>query len=442
VARVNLSWKKKLVEEQLGQVEPEREKLEGYARSKTIPLWRNWYIGSLLLAVGISFIGVGLVAPLRTLYARAQGASGGEVGMMAAAYLLSASLFLLPFGWLSDRYNRVVLIILGLVGHVIVTLGYLVATSGEWFIALRFLEGITAAAVLPAARAILADLVPEGRNGEAFGLMSAVMMFGLLAGPPVGTFLAEGVGYTAAYVLSGLIYVPGIVLVFFAFKNYRPAQRAATGVEPLHIETRHRLLSRPVVIGCLVRGALSLGPGLAIAIWSLYMADLGYDLIAIGWTYTIYSIPMVLVAPGAGRLSDRYGRLKLMFGGGIVVCVTWTLYGWVTSFWVIMALGVIEGSFDAIARSANDGYLADNTPPEMRGRAQGLFNAVTEGGSLIGALGAGFLYEIDRRAPFVILSSFEMGLMLLALALVLIGKARRKAPGQAEQTFITQMDAD
>lgn len=431
MVEVNLNRKHALVEEEFGQIEPAQSRLEDQAHIKNIPLWRNWYIGSLLVAVGISFIGVGLVAPLRTLYARAEGASGGEVGLMAAAYLLSASLFLLPFGWLSDRYNRVAIIILGLVGHGLVTLGYLVATSGEWFIALRFVEGVTAAAVLPAARAILADLVPEGRNGEAFGLMSAVMMFGLLAGPPVGSFLAEGVGYTAAYALSGLIFIPAIVLVFFAFKNYRPGQPATSGIEPLALTPRQRLLSGPIIIGCLVRGALSLGPGLAIAIWSLYMADLGFDLVAIGWTYTIYSIPMVLVAPGAGRLSDRYGRLKLMFGGGIVVCITWLFYGWVTSFWVIMALGVVEGSFDAIARSANDGYLADHTPPEMRGRAQGLFNTVTEGGSLVGALGAGFLYEVDRRAPFVILSSLEMGLVLLALALTLFGRVRRSASRQA-----------
>ncbi len=384
--------------------------------TKNKSLWRNWYIGSLLLAVGISFVGVGLVAPLRTLYARAEGASGGEAGLMAAAYLLSASLFLIPFGWLSDRMNRITLIVVGLLAHSLVTLAYLLASNGAMFISIRFLEGIAAAAVLPAARALLADMVPAGRNGEAFGLMSAVMTFGILAGPPIGTFLGEGLGYQAAYWLAALLFLPASLLVFLAFRNYHPPRREPPPLNPTELPVRHRLLTGPILVGCLVRGALSLGPGLAIAIWSLYMADLGYNLIAIGWTYTVYAVPAVLVGPGAGRISDRYGRLRMMFGAGLVVCLVWLIYGWgITLFWALMALGVVEGSFDAIARSANDGYLADYTPPEIRGRAQGLFNTVTEVGNLIGALGAGFLYELDHKAPFIMVGGLEMGLMLLAL---------------------------
>ncbi len=425
--KVKLDSKSILVEEKVGVIAPAI--IKPRSKTKPVALWRSWYIGSLLLAVAISFVGVGLVAPLRTLYARAEGANGSQVGLMAAAYLFSASVFLLPFGWLSDRYSRVGIILGGLAAHGIITLGYLVATSGELFIGLRFLEGVSAAAVLPAARAMLADLVPEGRNGEAFGLMSAVMMFGLFAGPPIGTFLAEGFGFTAAYWLAALMFIPAVGLVFFAFKNYRPARRAVSDVavevaldRPIGRQT---LATNPILVGCLVRGALSLGPGLAISIWSLWMADLGYGLVAIGWTYTIYAIPMVLVAPSAGRLSDRYGRLRMMFGGGLLVCAVWLFYGWVTSFWVIMLLGVLEGSFDAIARSANDGYLADHTPPELRGRAQGLFNTVTEAGSLVGALGAGILYEVSPRLPFIILSGLEMALMLVAVAVALASRGRR-----------------
>ncbi|HEX2915137.1 MAG TPA: MFS transporter [Chloroflexia bacterium] len=415
--------------------------LEAKAVIRPVGLWRNWYIGSLLMAIAISFLGFGLVSPLRTLYARTEGASGGEVGLMAAAYLFSAFIFLFPFGWLADRYSRVGLIVGGLIAHGIITLSYMWATSGEFFITLRFVEGISSAAVLPAARALLADLVPEGRNGEAFGLMSAGMTFGMLGGPPAGTFLADGFGYTLAYILAAAIFVPAILMVLFAFRNYHPqhhsqhhaASTVATGSNRQSLP--EKLWTTPVIVGVLHRIALGLGPGLAISIWSIYMADLGFGLTLIGWTYSVYAIPVLLVAPGAGRLSDRYGRLGMMFAGGLLVSLVWISYGFMSTFALFMVMGVVEGSLDAVSRSANDGYLADHTPPRLRGRAQAYFNAATQFGSLVGALLAGFLYEINKPLPFIVLGGFELALMVLALAISVVSSRRPATMAVPERQF-------
>jgi MFS family permease len=101
-------------------------------------------------------------------------------------------------------------------------------------------------------------------------------------------------------------------------------------------------------------------------------------LVLIGWTWSVYAVPVLPVAPSAGRLSDRYGRLGMMFVGGILVAFIWMSYGFITAFVVFLIVGTLEGSIDAVARSANDGYLADHSPTERRGQAQGLFNAATQ----------------------------------------------------------------
>ncbi len=81
---------------------------------------------------------------------------------------------------------------------------------------------------------------------------------------------------------------------------------------------------------------------------------------------------------------------------------------------------------DAVARSANDGYLADHTPPNSHGRAQGLFNAVTQFGSLAGAMLAGFLYEAGKNVPFVVLSGMQLTLVLVATVwLVALGRKKK-----------------
>lgn len=428
---MNLKYKRNLVEESATGAPPGIED-ENY-RAKRKSLWSNKHIASLIVAVGISYLGFGLVSPLRTLYARSEGASGGEVGLMGAAFLFSGFVFLFPFGWLSDRVNRVNLITGGLFAHLIITLLYSFTTNGEQFIALRFVEGISAAAVMPAARAMLADLVPRGRNGEGFGLMGAAVTFGLLGGPPIGTFLAEAFGYTAAYWLAAGMFVPAIALILYAFRDFQPtylkppigpASQALLNPENAANITltpeSESLWTVPLVMGCLFRLALGLGPGLAISVWSIYMADLGFSLVLIGWTYTVYAIPMLLVGPSAGRFSDRYGRLLMMFGGGLLLGLMWVAYGLVSTFIMFVILGIVEGSLDAVARSANDGYLADHSPANKRGKAQALFNAATQFGSLVGAVSGGFLYEIDKTFPFIFLGFFQFFLTLGCMVVLML----------------------
>ncbi|MBN9387080.1 MAG: MFS transporter [Chloroflexi bacterium] len=431
---MKLNYRQNLVEDNI-QLPPPGIENENF-RAKRKSLWSDKYIGSLIIAVGISYLGFGLVSPLRTLYARSEGASGGEVGLMGAAFLFSGFVFLFPFGWLSDRVNRVNLIIGGLFAHLIITLLYSLTTSGELFIALRFAEGISAAAVMPAARATLADLIPKGRNGEAFGLMGAAITFGMLGGPPVGTFLAEAFGYTLAYWLAAGMFLPSIALVYYAFRNYhqaslRPADLANRQVKPegdlsVTPADAETLWTVPVVMGSLFRIALGIGPGLAITVWSIYMADLGFSLVLIGWTYTVYAVPMLLVSPSAGRFSDRYGRLPMMFMGGLFLGVVWVLYGILTTFIAFIILGIIEGSLDAIGRTANDGYLADHSPARQRGRAQAIFNAATQLGSLVGAIASGFLYEIDKALPFILLGIVQFILTALCLVVLVVYHRRKR----------------
>lgn len=400
-------------------------------------LWRNWHIASLMIAVAISFVGYGVVAPLRTLYARAEGASGTEVGLMAGVYVIASFVFLFPFGWVSDRWNRVAMIVIGLVADVLITLGFLFFTSGESFIILRFLEGVSSAAILPATWALLADLVPKGRNGEAFGMMGAMMTFGLFAGPPAGTFMAEIVGYSMAYWIAAFSFIPAIVLVLFAFRNYdskphttlAPTRVGSVKVKEKKPVIKESLWTGPILVGCLVRVSMGLGPGIGMSIWSIYMADLGYGLIEIGWTYMVYAIPTLLIAPTAGRISDRYGRMLMMLVPSLILGLFWISYGLIPFIIYFLIMGVFEGAFDAISRTANDGYLADHTPPGSRGRAQGLFNAATQFGSLIGALGAGMLYELGKNIPFFVIGGLQSGLIVVAImvALVVHGK-RREMP--------------
>jgi MFS family permease len=122
----------------------------------------------LLLAaiVGGSFLGLGFIMPLRALYARSIGSTAVEIGLMTTSYLLASFLIAPLIGRLTDRLGATRLLWIGLLGHAIVVVAYLGAHNSAVLLALRAAEGVTAAAVIPPARALINRLAPPRARGK------------------------------------------------------------------------------------------------------------------------------------------------------------------------------------------------------------------------------------------------------------------------------------
>src|SRR5437588_12702511 len=102
---------------------------------------RNRTLIAISLSVGAAFIGIGMVGPVRVLYAQSHGASLAIISAMASANLISTFAFLYPSGWLADHWGRRGVMILGLLIQATLSLAYLVITNPLLFVVLRFVEG-------------------------------------------------------------------------------------------------------------------------------------------------------------------------------------------------------------------------------------------------------------------------------------------------------------
>src|SRR5207244_13271040 len=119
-----------------------------------------------------------------------------------------------PRGALTDRVGRAPRMIAGLVVAAAPIAPFALPLSIGWLIGLRFIQGLGAAAFRPGARAAVADLVPEGERGVAYGWLSGADMGGLIFGPALGGVLAV-FGRAVVFEVTGLaMLLAAIVLVF------------------------------------------------------------------------------------------------------------------------------------------------------------------------------------------------------------------------------------
>jgi MFS family permease len=231
-------------------------------------IWRNQTLLTVSLAVCASYTGIGMVVPVRVLYAESQGASLAIIGAMASAYLISNFLFQYPSGWLADRLGRKPLMIFSLVGQATVSLLYLLIADPILFVALRFAEGIVAAAFLPSARALIADDLPVEKRGEAFGFFGAFLNAGFLFGPALGGLVA-GLGYAPPFIGAALFRLIALALVLV---KIRTTTKQRQHQETIAVKTG-KLFTTPLIGSYLLAFGDFLYVGFDITLAALWMHD-------------------------------------------------------------------------------------------------------------------------------------------------------------------------
>ena len=375
-------------------------------RSQRTALW------GVIAAVFLVGTGVGSVLPILPLFLHERGGSYAMVGVVVGASLVAQFLAQYPAGWLSDRLGRAPLMIGGLVVAGIAIAAFSLPFSIGWLIVLRVIQGFGAAAFRPGSRAVVADLVPEGERGVAYGWLTAADLGGLIFGPALGGVLAV-FGRSLVFEVTGLAMLLAAVVVGFALDvGRRPA--AATRPDGAAGSMTSKGLAA-------VRGVAMLSVGIGFlygvynVVWSLFMKAIGATDWEVGLSFSLFALPLVLTAPLAGWASDRVDRRWL----GVVSTTTTALlapvYPLLHSVAAVIGVGVIEASTAAFAEPAIIAFLMSSVSSNERGRVAGTVGAAETGAKALGALLGGALFGLGVAIPFLASSIIALGFIALAV---------------------------
>jgi MFS family permease len=384
-------------------------------RSRRAALWG--VIGAVFL-VGT---GVGSVLPILPLFLRERGGSYAMVGIVVGANLVAQFIAQYPAGRLSDRFGRAPLMIGGLVLAGAAIAAFALPVSIGWLIGLRFIQGLGAAAFRPGSRAVVADLVPEGERGIAYGWLSGADMGGLIFGPALGGVLAV-FGRAIVFEVTGLALLLAAVVVAFALD----VGRAPVTVSPISpvVDLRETRAGAAAVRGLVM---LSIGIGFLYGVynvvWSLFMKSIGATDWEVGLSFSLFALPLVLTAPLAGWASDRLDRRWLGAGSTASTALIAPFYPLLHSVPAVIGLGVLEASSAAFAEPAINSYLMSAVSPAQRGRAAGTVGTAETAAKAVGALIGGGLFGLGVGVPFVVSS-------VGALAFILLGLPSLRAAGR------------
>ena len=276
------------------------------------------------------------------------------------AFTLALAVLVLPAGKLADAYGRRRMFVAGLLVFTAASLMAGLAGNGSVLIAARALQGAGAAFSSSAALSIISASFPEHERGTALGVWAGASAVGLAAGPVVGAMLSEmfgwewvflvnvplgllaagtarlfiressgGSGYRGLPWLAVLLWAGALVSLLFGLTEagrlgLADARVLGLGLASVAflgalaaVERRadRRLIDPSLLQSREVKGANALSV-LSTAVMcnlfffmALYLQlVLSYDTLAAGTALLPLTVAIVLIAPLAGRLSDRVGR--------------------------------------------------------------------------------------------------------------------------------------
>jgi MFS family permease len=268
----------------------------------------------LLLASTMVFFDVAFyaaIAPLLPDYVADFDLSKAQAGILAASYAAGTLLSSLPAGLVATRVGprRTVIGGLLLLGGSSLAFGF----AGEIALldAARFAQGVAGALIWSGALTWLITTAPPERRGSVIGTALGTAVAGALVGPFFGAIAAE-VGTEAVF--GGVL---GVALVLAAMAARLP-EAAPPERQPLS-EVATLVTSRPILTATAFVAIPSLMFGAVEVLVPLRIDELGGGHVAIAGGFIAGAALEAVLAPLAGRYSDRVGR-RLPFVIGTAIC--------------------------------------------------------------------------------------------------------------------------
>ncbi|MCY3414008.1 MAG: MFS transporter [Candidatus Heimdallarchaeota archaeon] len=387
---------------------------------------RSYTLQILILTVSLLIVntGFGIVFPVFPKFLQyLGGGDAADLGLLAATYGVTYMIASPIFGNLADKFGKKQVILFGLFGFIISNLIYVLATSVSILYIARAIEGIFSAAVFPPSMALITTLAPAEKKGKYIGYLAAGQTTGIIIGPVLGGFLLDG--FTVfGLTLVGTIHLPfytsvgiGIIAFLFALifiensgsKVIIKAERS-NGFNLQVKETlqkQYYVLPNPksifmllVIVEIFALSAwLIVEPGFVFHFYdNLFLSPTDFGI----WV-AMYGTIAVLGQTLFGNLSDKYGRLKIMYLGQILSLLFYLLLPLAKTMVPLLLVVPLVGLGSALREPATKALLSDVSKEEHRATVFGIESGFMSIAQIFPPIIGGILYEAQGIALIFIL---------------------------------------
>lgn len=336
------------------------------------------------------------VSTLISPYARSLGATVALAGVIAGAYSAINLLGNLGVGYWVDRIGRRLPLVSGLFLVGTVLLLYPFASDPHLLLGLRAAHGLGASLVSPACLAHIGDVSSSARRGRAMAWYGVASGLAGLSGPPLAGLLRDRMGYAAVFIALAVLVLTLALLALLLFIGVSPAADRSPLVKH---NLRQVVGNRRLLLAYTSAFCWMFSFGTLLVFLPIYGWDRGFTSAQNGLLFASFALAAALVQMSPlGRLSDRWGRERLILAGLALLALALVGLGLFGQWEVLMTEMFLYGVGLGLLFPAMTALVADETATRTRGTASGIFTAMISLGMVVGSWSAGGLEWLQKAA--------------------------------------------
>ncbi|MGD1036944.1 MAG: DHA2 family efflux MFS transporter permease subunit [Roseiarcus sp.] len=149
-----------------------------------------------------------------------------QINWVLTSYIIAAAIMTSPLGWMAARFGRKRLFIVCTAGFTLASMFCGVAQGIEEMVAFRLMQGMFGAALVPISQAVMLDIYPPAKRGQAMAIWSMGVMLGPIMGPTLGGWLTEYYSWRWVFYVNlpfGILTVLGLSAFMTESATHRDA---------------------------------------------------------------------------------------------------------------------------------------------------------------------------------------------------------------------------
>ena len=342
------------------------------------------------LIMSVRMLGLFMLFPVMSVYAdNYQGSTPFLIGIAIGIYGLTQAILQIPFGYLSDRYGRKPLLIIGLL---IFLVGSIIAANSSnilFVIIGRALQG--GGAISAVLMAFLADSVSEENRAKANAFVGFQIGVAFMLSLIIGPIITSRVGMTGLFWVIALLSVLAMLIVLSLAKS-KPVDYYRLSLSAFKETLNRQLITLDFSVfslhlilasGFIVMPLLIMNNEIVSMVdnWQLYLPAVILSFVVM--------IPMIVI-------SEKFKKSKYILLFSIVLLIVSQVIFFIADlnflvFLITLTIFFIAfNSVEAILPS----LLSRTATPSKRGLAMGIFSTSQFLGTFIGGAIGGLIYDI------------------------------------------------